>query len=253
VLYNVVADVEEDPGRAAGVLRRIAACGAKIGSVENQLYALVGAYEIEIERGDTAAAAALATELRDFEVQYGAKYTSEGLLPAQTLQLSWRGEFGAAFRLLKPTTVEGLDPERRALRFGEIAVYAACAGEPLQARLALASCRRLLEVVPADRAQIWRARGYAALALVLLGHCAVGTRLARQALDEAPLELVRQRALLDAVWKLAGRRTGACDDATLLEALEELRRRQLGGFAKLLEALPFAGTAPLEPSVARTA
>jgi ATP/maltotriose-dependent transcriptional regulator MalT len=128
VLYNVAADVDEDCRLAAEYLRRMAECGAKTGSIGKQQYALIAAYEMETERGDTSAIASVENDLREFDVEYSAQYANEGLVPSQALQLAWHGDFARAYQLVRPSAAQQMDSERRALRWSEIAIYAAGAG-----------------------------------------------------------------------------------------------------------------------------
>jgi ATP/maltotriose-dependent transcriptional regulator MalT len=237
VLYNVAIDVDEDLGKAAELLRQIAECGAKCGSVEKQLYALAAAYEIEIERGDEVAAAKLEPQLRDFDIRHGARSTTDALLPARALQLAWHGEFGRARAILRASAELQLDPGRRALRLAEIAVYAAASGSRDEASSALVKAKRQMKLASQTNAQAWRARGYVALAFVLLGR-APAARMELASLADMPHGFGRLQKLVEFVRELAAWHDGASDGIELLTVLDRMREDGLGGFARMLEALP---------------
>jgi len=237
VLYNVAIDVDEDLEGAAELLRRIAECGAKCGSVEKQLYALAAAYEIEMERGDEFAATKLESKLRDFDIRHGSRSASDALLPARALQLAWHGEFGRARQILRSSAELQLDPGRRALRLAEIAVYAAASGSRDEASGALLKAKRQMQLASNASAHAWRARGYVALALVLLGRAAEA-RLELTSLADMPHGFGRVLRLVEFVRELAAWHDGAVDSLELLSILDLMRENGLGGFARMLEALP---------------
>ncbi|MBV8150928.1 MAG: hypothetical protein JOY59_05175, partial [Candidatus Eremiobacteraeota bacterium] len=238
VLHNVAINVDEDLEHAIEHLRRIAECGAKCGSVEKQLYALANAYEIQVERGDEIAATRLEEELRAFDVAYGTRATDEAVLPAQVLQLTWRGEFGRAYAILKSSGDQQGDAGRRSLRWSEISLYAAAAGARGDALSAIQRAHTQLESAPSSDGHTWRARAYLALTSLLLGRMrgaqseisAIGTQI-----SEAPERL---RMLVDFVAQLTALQSGESTQFSVLQGLERMYDRGLGGFARMLEALP---------------
>jgi tetratricopeptide (TPR) repeat protein len=244
VLYNVVLDVDEDLTGAAELLRRIADCGAKCGSVEKQLYGLAALYEIEVERGNEAAAAAVQSDLQDFDVTFGARVTSEGILPAQVMQFAWQGEFERAHQILKASGDQQLDAGRRALRWSEIAMYAAAARATNQSQRAIAATRRHLRLTPTASVHGVRARVHLALTHLLLGLPQEARTEMASLNGNVPTGRGRLRAMVDFVRKLADWHLGAADHAELLGRLETLRQCDLGGFARMLEALPADLLAP---------
>jgi ATP/maltotriose-dependent transcriptional regulator MalT len=254
VLYNVLADVDDDAAGAAEVLHRIALCGGKAGSIELQFYGLVGAYELEVERGDQAALAPLEASIRDFEVHYGEPIAMQGLLPSQVLQLAWEGAFARAWCILKPGATDESDPVRRAQRWSEMAVYAACAGDAESAAAALAEVRACARDCDAGSARMQRVATMWSLSLVLLGKCRAGLARSRRLLATIPRERHRARAFARAVESLAAWRLGEVEGGELLARIGELYERDLGGVARLFESLPPACVTPLaELAAAETA
>jgi len=254
VLYNVAADLEDDPQAAASFLERIAACGAKCGSVEKQLFAWVAAYEIAIERGDGRAAAGIERELTEFDVQYSARPAMQSLLPARAQQLAWYGDFERAFRLLDSSAPQQATADRQALRWSEIAIYAAGAGLKAEATHAATMAWRMTKRdADGNSLRLWRTRAYCALAFVLLGRVTAPRIILDGLRNELPPERERLWALVNAVEALALRRAGERNHETLACALDELRRRHYGGVARLLEALPSERVTPVRVAAARPA
>jgi hypothetical protein len=238
VLYVVASDFDDDPAKAASYLSRIAAFGAKSGSIDKQLMAWVAAYEIEAERGDLAAVAAIERELGEFDLHYSARIPSEGLLPAQVLKATWAGDFSRAFHTLNPSAGLLATPDREALRWAEIAVYAAAAGEHKAATAAILAALRCLKRTSTHDLRTLRARLYCALAFVLLGRLAAPRMILEAARRELPPGRPRVTALYEAVAQLARFRAGDGNHRELADALDGLRAHDLGGIARMLEALP---------------
>lgn len=238
ILHNVAVVKDENFTNATEYLRRIGEYGAKCGSVEKQLFALANAFEIEVERGDEKSATILEEELRAFDVRYDTHAASQAVLPAQVLQLAWRGDFARAYRILKPTGDRQLDPGRRALRWAEIALYAAAAGVRGEAASAMVRCEEQLHAAGPGEGHTWRARAYLALSAMLLGQ----DDAARAALTPLSAAMAsapeRMQRLVDFVAHLVMHRIGAFDPLTVLKKLEALYDRGLGGFARMFEALP---------------
>jgi ATP/maltotriose-dependent transcriptional regulator MalT len=245
VLYNVAIDVDEDCARATEYLRQIAVYGAKCGSVEKQVYALVAAYEIEVERGDVASVAQIERDLSEFEVQYSARCATQALLPAQVLQIACQGDFARAHRILASSAGQHQESERRALRWAEIAVHATAAGATAEALRALAAMRKLDRFPKATNVFLWRARILSALAEVMLGQLGAAKAILKRVERDVPQHRRRLRALAGAVDALADWRAGEADHVELFGALERLRRDDFGGYARMLEMLPPACVEPL--------
>jgi hypothetical protein len=131
-----------------------------------------------------------------------------------------------------------LDPGRRALRWSEIALYAAAAGVRGDAVSAMTRCEEQLRAAGAGEGHTWRARAYLALSAMLLGQ----DDAARAALGPLSLEMAsapeRIQRLVDFVAHLVMHRIGGFDPHMVLGKLEALYDRGLGGFARMFEALP---------------
>jgi len=252
VLYNAAKDIDDDLEAAAGYLERIAACGAKCGSVDKQLYAWLAAYEIAAERGDARAVAGIERELAEFDVQYSSRHVVQALLPAKALQLGTYGDFGRAHKILSSSAENQASEDRRALRLAEISFYAAAAGANEDAAASVTAAWRLIRrhTSALQDLPVWRARTLCALTFTLLGRIRSPRLILAALRKEIPPRCARTLALVNAAEALVARRAGEQNYDVVVAALDELRRCQSGGFARLLETLPSRLVAPLRRSAA---
>jgi ATP/maltotriose-dependent transcriptional regulator MalT len=244
VLYNVAADVDDDTRESARLLDAVADCAAKSGSLTNHLFAVIARLELEAERGDENAIEQLEEKLRTIDVTCSGRAAYEALLPSQALRSSWSGDFAGAHRLLAASASQQWSADRKALRWAEIAAYAAAAGAREEATSAFGCASDLLETLEPD-VRVQRARLFLALAMVLLGRIDSARELF-DAVDAAPHALSpRLRALRRTFGALGERYRGAPNAGALLEGLRELEEHDLGGFARMLMNLPLADNATL--------
>ena len=247
VLYAVAQDLEDDLEASASYLERIAACGAKCGSVEKQLYAWVAAYEIAIERGDARAALGVEREIGEFDVQYSGRLVMQALLPAKALQFAWYGYFSRAHDILSSSAEQQTSADRQALRWAEIALYGAAAGDTADAARAVTKALRAIKSGDTgSNLRFWRARLLCALTFLLLGRLRTTRLIVNGLRRDIPTKFTRAHAFLQAVEALLARRGGRRNYDDVITALDTLRRSQSGGLARLLEALPSALVSPLE-------
>ena len=225
------------------MLEAVGDCAAKSGSLFNQLISLVASLEIEIERNNEDAAELIDRKLRTLDVSFAGRTTYDALLPTQALRETWAGDFATAHRLLASSADQHWSPDRRALRFAEVAVYAAAAGlesEALDALRSAADCLR--ECLEIDL-RLQRARLYAALASIVLGR----TEAAREMLDivdATPQRLSRRLvALRRTIGALFERYRGARNHNELLGYLKEMGDCGFAGVARAIAVLPLADNA----------
>lgn len=237
VLYNISYDVEDDPEAAKDSLEALLDCGMKAGSPQLRLYALLCRLDLAAEAGDYDDVQRIVETLNAHEVDLSDPVTSETLLPAQALQMASQGDFEEAHRLLAASGARQLTPDRRALRFSEIALYAAAARQLAVARNALAEVLPALgEFEPGARRTV-RTRLNCALAFYLVGE----TAQARAMLENATLSTPgRLDAFREAVETVFRRWDGERNSGTVARAFDTLRDRHFGGIADVLAALPSA-------------
>jgi ATP/maltotriose-dependent transcriptional regulator MalT len=252
-LYVLALDAEE-PLIARDHLEHLFESGMKSGNLQFQFYYLATSYEIAAERYDLAELARIDAALASFEPEYDDANSEEALLPGQALRATWTGEFERACRLLGPTAAHQASFDRVALRWAEIACYAAAAMRRQDALDAVERATAALAQADAP-SRCARARIFLALATALLGRSADASQFLSE-LGDAALPK-RLRAAVDVVNAVADRLEGARNHDQLDDALSETYRHEFGGFARMVEALPLravvASLAAANAAVASTA
>ncbi len=247
VLYNVAMLQDDDVAAALWALTRLEEAGRKAGSDPLRLYAILAAYALEVDAGDTVALARLDDELAQMQVLFSAT-VGEALLPAQALRASWEGRFAHAYEMLAPGAEKLFDDDRIAYRWAEIAAYAAAAGKAPEARRAIEASREMLRALDRGQPLAIRTAAYVALAEVLLGDENAAGAAVEAARAVARGRSARMSALVEAVAAFHACRTDeASAYAALGEALDELDRRHFRGVARFIGRLPMPRAAALAP------
>ncbi|HTD32664.1 MAG TPA: hypothetical protein VK665_03305, partial [Candidatus Elarobacter sp.] len=230
VLYNLAYE-DAGPTESLVYLERLAECAIRTGNVDFHLYAVVAAYEAHVELGDVEAIERIEHDLRAFDLHYGAASALQGVLPSRALVAAWSGAFASAYDLLAPSGVQQQnDPDREALRWAEIALYAAAARMHEAAHDALCRFEDAFARDGGSTPYALRGALLAALAASLAGF--------EPAWPEQIPGTGRIGALARAVRAVAGSQASGGCGAALLDVFDDLRRHELGGFAKLFAALP---------------
>jgi LuxR family maltose regulon positive regulatory protein len=251
ILYTLTNDERDDPIASLAILDKLDECARKAASQQARLFGMIAAYEIEVERGDESAIERIEPLLEEHGAAL-ARARAEALLPALALRASWGGEFRRAYDLLAGTAEEQSSGERRALRFSEIALYAAAAGLGDEAEAALRAAQTALEAPPPSRRTI-RSHVFLALAELVRGHATAAHRHLSEAERTLAPPMRRLRALTGAARALYRVQLEQSDQAALSGALERLRAEHFGGLSRLIAALPLAsgtdeGYAQLTPA-----
>ncbi len=239
VLYTIAYEIDDDPAACHDYLAHVRDCGIKAGTVRVDLYTLVATYELYSEAGARERLAELDCAIRAVDVNYATLAFLESFLPARALAAGWAGKFTSAQSLLAPTADRQATPLRKALRWSEVALYAAAADDAAAAYSAI-NCTRLSLAENTERTTHLAFSGlYCALSCWVLGDleqarswmtCAAGN-----ALPGAP----RVAAFQAAVTCLLDDTPGGHHRAEQLsEALALLTQRSFGGVALLIESLP---------------
>jgi ATP/maltotriose-dependent transcriptional regulator MalT len=243
VLYGIASDIEDDPIESLRLLEAVGDCAAKSGSLINQLISLVAALEIEIERNNEDVAELIDEKLRTLDVSFAGRTTYEALLPTQALRASWAGDFVGAYRLLANSSDQQWSADRKALRFAEIAAYAAAAGLEQEALDALREAEESLAGVTEVDLRVQRARLYVTLAAIVLGRTEVAADTLA-GIDASPEFLSRRLfALRRALGALFERYRGARNHNELLGYLDEMGECGFAGLARAITMLPLADNA----------
>jgi tetratricopeptide (TPR) repeat protein len=237
VFYNISYDVEDDPEAAMESLELLLDCGMKAGSPQLRLYALLGRLDIAAEAGDYDEVERVVRTLTAHEVDLSDSNVSEALLPAQALQLASQGDFEEAHRLLAASGARQITPDRRALRFSEIALYAAAGRQLGVAHAALAELVPALDELEPKARRTVRTRLNCALALYLVGETAQAYATLETAILSTPGRLDAFRGAVETIFR---RWDGDRNSAAVARAFDTLRDRYFGGLADVLAALPSA-------------
>ncbi len=238
VLYNVVYDVEDDPQAALEILDRILDCGLKSGIVSVRLFALLGAIDIRAELGDAKGIWRIEKMLAAHGIDYSSAATSAALLPAEALTLAGRGKFAEAYLLIFPTGERQPTADRRAVRFSEIALYAAAGGLSSEATAALKEVEDCLRGCdPAARRSI-RTQLNRALALRLLGKGNEAYAILKYVESVHSTMSTRLRALYRVILAIFAHWDGVDNYNDIYNTLHLLREENFGGIAAALASLP---------------
>ena len=238
VLFNLAMLHDDDVPAARRALVRLEDAGRKAGSDPLRLYAILNAYAIEADAGDTVALARLDADLTEMQLLFSPT-VGEALLPAQALRAAWEGRFEHAYDMLANGAEKLFDDDRIAYRWAEIGAYAAAAGKHDEARRAAASAQTSLVGLERDKPLAVRTAAYLALAQALLGDEDATRDAIAAARGAAGPGNGRFAALVDAVAAFdACRSHDASAYLALGDALDELDRRDLRGVARFIGRLP---------------
>ncbi len=238
ILYNIAYDVEDDPAASAHLLERILDCGMQAGSAPLRLFALLGMFDLATESGDAKALRRIERSLLSYEVNFGDPMTSAALVSGQAMYLSGRGRFSEAYDLLSPTAERQATADRRALRYSEMALYAAAAYRTADAQEAFARSGTLLSGLEAGSRRTVRTIAHLVLAGTLLGRKQDAKALLRDLTKDLEKASPRTRAFVEAIRAVLTRWAGTPNRTLLGARLQSMDAHELGGFAAVLSSLP---------------
>ena len=158
-----------------------------------------------------------------------------GAAAGSSVARTWSGDFGHAFRLVAKSADGLVSADRRALRWAEIALFAAASGALPEAREAAAAAQHEMD---AGHAGKYAALGamYLLVALSLLGEGM--TRLTLHDALLAGKSGTAGRFFIDAAETLHKHWHEKPDHHAVLAVFSALRERGFGGIAAMLESLP---------------
>jgi LuxR family maltose regulon positive regulatory protein len=237
VLYTIAHDHGDDPILSLQILDKVSECARKGASAQARLFALIAAYEIEVDRGDEAALERLDAEIRENDVAL-ARVRNTALLPARAMRSAWSGRFAEAYAQLAPSALQQAADDQRALRGAEIALYAAAAGLISETGEALHGASAALDGIESGSRRAVRARLFLALTELTRNHETGAHRHLSEAERVLSPEMKRLHAFAHAVRTLYRHMLLQTGAEPLSAALERLRSVHLGGLARLISALP---------------
>lgn len=238
VRYVVASSFKDDIASALSILGALERYANRLGNAFFRRYALLGMMESHAQRGDRDELERTERALACEELENDVVHAEESLLPARAMRLAGTGDFTGAYRLLSSSAERPMEAHQRALRFAEIAVYAAAADLDDVAGDAIASARRALRRAPSGpTATLMSVRLHVALASLLLGRLrsAAGVLCST---ERATADLPRLRKFHALLRAMLDHRRGATNHDELLRLLETMDDEGFGGIAQIIEALP---------------
>ncbi len=215
ILYELGYDADE-PYLALDALEGVAHYAALAGETGLRTFALLGAYDLQAADGDEEAMRRIESALADFDLLEAPEGGLRALLPGRALAFAWRGEFERAHRLLGGSAATEFEAELRAMRYAEIAQYAAAAGAFAEAREAIAAAEIELDDVGEGARHDRIVAALALAATVLHDDVAADRYLAtrvRRRTGAAQRGAARRRRALSRTHSRRGRRARARRDA----------------------------------------
>ena len=239
VLYNLKYD-DDDIDACLNILDKVGECGRKGASAQIRLYELLAAYDLQAQLGNDAELDRLDALLQEDQAALP-HVRSTSLLPALALRAAWNGDFARAHELLASTAQQQDPGERRALRAAETALYAMAAGLQTEGDAAMAQAEASLAQAPSTRRTL-RAQVLLALADMVRGRWTQAHRLLIEAEHSLKPNMIRLRALCAAVRAVYREELQQEEHGASAAAAQQLNAQHYGGFARLIQRLPFAST-----------
>lgn len=240
VLVDVAIDADGDHAGAVRLAEAMRATAQRTRSHVGCEYALARGYEALVLGGeDDRRLLALERDLAQRHLAYDSAIVIGSVLPARALRLACDGAFSEAARTLAPAARRQGRLGERAVRWAEVAVYAAAAGETAIAWAAVRAARAALRAHGATDARAFHAHAMLATALLALG-CTNAARALLGRVRRTRVRCARYDVVFETIEALALRLCGGRNHAKLVELLAASTAAGQGGFARLFAALPFA-------------
>ncbi len=219
----------------------------QVGDVAASNWATMIAYEIYTVRGDTERIASLEPALAELKAPSQGLERWPAVLASIAMQHGWAGNFLEAYNSIALSgNYAGELPDaawRNAIRWSEIGLYAAAAGLREAGESALKRFNGLAATMSDDIFRSYpmlEARLVTALAAILMERSTTANNLISAV--ERDLAKINDsvRALASAVRALYIRVETGTESDDLSASLQRLRAFRMGGYAKLIEALPLS-------------
>jgi LuxR family maltose regulon positive regulatory protein len=239
-LYTVKYEAD-DAAASLDALEKMEQCARKAADHQARVFALMASYELAAERGDDAALERLERALTDATSPTFTNARTEALLPAMAMRATWSGDFRGAYDMFEESPPMQSSPDRRALAWSQLALYAAACGLQTQSEHAIENARSELHGIAAPALRSTLSLVYLALSELVRGHEAASHRYLADA-ESAAKSWPRARAFAQTVRVLRRVRLEQTDEAAYYAELKRLESIHLGGIARMLAALPSTQT-----------
>lgn len=257
VLFALAYNDLAEPSELLIILQKLGEYARKGGSEQTRLYGLIALYDLQAERGDEAALEALDLQLIESEAALPVS-SNEMLLPARALREMWSGNFSDAASLLRKAAGQTTNSAPAAITNAHFAICAFASGSVEDGVDALRTAADLIAESQPTAMQRIRAHLLIAIAELVRGHLDDAHRDLMGAERTTPAKAVHMKAFVHAVRTAHRIKLGHEDDAAWRMALEQMHLRGLGGFARMLGALPmkasgegFSTLTPAEQEIVR--
>ncbi len=219
----------------------------QVGDVVAINWATMIAYGIYTRRGDNDRILSLEPALEQMRTPSHGLDHSPALLASIAMQYGWTGNFLEAYNTVASSgNYAGELPDaawRNAIRWSEIALYAAAANLREAGEAALKRFNGLAATMSDDIFRSYpmlEGRLIAALAAIIMERPTTANNLISAVERDLSKTNDSIKALSRAVRALYVRVETGAEHDSLIAALERLRTSRMGGFAKLMEALPLS-------------
>ncbi len=236
LLCYVAINLKDDMPAGLELLASLQRRASLVGSTWFRRYGLFVLIDLHASSGAWHEVTRAENLLAGEEVENDTRHADEALVPTRALRFASRGDFPNAYRVIAGTADRQFDV---ALRWSEIAMYAAMAGLASEALDAVRQARINLRRfgLSRDAASI-RARLNLALATLLLGNVRAASRLLSEA-QSGVAAFPRLRCFHALLHAMVRQSNGARNHEEILERLAELDQSGLGGVAMMIDAIPF--------------
>jgi len=239
VLCFVAVNCKDDIEKGLTFLTSLEICAQRLGSAFWRRYALLLTVDLQSDLGHWTDLMRAEHALANEEIENDVQHADEALLPSRALRLACRRDFFGAYNVIASSAERHADPQQKALRLSEVAVYAAAAGLKHEAIAAMAAARTTLRRVPFSAESISvRARLNITLASILLGK-ARSAAVSLSGLASKVRDFSRLSAFHALLQAMLIRQRGAQNHAHILSLLDALHQSGFGGIAMMIEAIPY--------------
>ena len=229
-----ISSMRGDNTQALWFAQQSSAAAMKAANKSQHTRALWAVLDIESQRGNSERVEAT---LRSISELFGREALNEPfvVLEALSLQAAWNGSYERAWQYLAISLKDLFNPAQIAMRQSLMAIYLAALGRRDEAVAQLAILTGALEINLPNQDRVYEfAVVFSSLANVLLGRCTIAKKLLRSISPLASPSI--------ALWHIALNLTedSIHDSHSEVEsALRALTESGYGGYAILLQALPF--------------
>jgi tetratricopeptide (TPR) repeat protein len=243
VLVVVAISHADDGNEALVLLAQLERCALRLDNAYLLRYSRLAQLDEYGERAMWPDVDRIESILAQQELENDARHADETLVRTRALRMAASGNFPGALGLLGGVPENAGDPELLALRHAESAVYAAAAGNRIEAKSAIVRAEAALRFStdPGVNALTVRAILQLSLAELLLGDVTSAVRRTRD-IEPAARAFPRMNALATAIEAVLAfdDRDADTTSMAMLDALVALHAAGLGGIAASIGALPLA-------------